>query len=176
MHFSCRFWQFTSFLLAQHIPGWEGQVECLKAINNDSIPNATGKNFSEQMLQYKSMCTHTHTHTLTHHVTSHSSSRSPTYPCSNEVDTKQLKILLAHMSRILWVQLMSPEAASAFLCQRYRGLRAESYTRTLFTFRLMAGLLMRALLLIITLWSPPSLQHKGFQRNLPDNLLLLKRD
>lgn len=52
------------------------------------------------------------------------------------------------MSESLWVQLLSPEAAQAFLCQQNGGPQAQPYTITLFTSGLMAGLLMKALILI----------------------------
>jgi len=68
------------------------------------------------------------------------------------------------MSGFLWVQLLSPEAASAFPCQRNDGPLAQSHIVTRFNSELMAGLLMRTLFPIITLWLPPSLQSKDFKR------------
>lgn len=112
--------------------------------------------------------TYIHTHT-THRFTL-SASLTPTSPHGKKVDTKQLKILPAHMLGILWVQLMSAKAVSSYLCQRNGGPRAQSHTITLFTSGIMAGLLMRVLLPIITLWSSPSLRSKRFQRNRFTNL------
>ena len=101
MDFSCKFRKFTSALLTQHIPGREEQVEGLKAINTDSIPKANEKKLhcrEEQMLQHNSMYAHTHAHTHTTHRFTLSASLTPTSPHGKKVDTKQLKILPAHMS------------------------------------------------------------------------------
>lgn len=72
-------------------------------------------------------------HKYTPHRDSYSQSRSHLHLHTKRVDTKQLKILPAHMSGILWAQLLSPEAASAFLCQRNSGPHSQSHTITLFT-------------------------------------------
>lgn len=71
------------------------------------------------------MCTHTHTKTIL--------LLTPKYPHSKRVDTKQLKILPSLMSGILWVQLLSPGAASASLCQRNNNPHSQSHSITLFT-------------------------------------------
>ncbi len=78
------------------------------------------------MLQHKSMYAHTHI------ACRESFSLTPKYPHNSRVDTKQLKILPAHMSGILWVQLLSPEAASASLRQQNSGPHSQSHTITVF--------------------------------------------
>lgn len=81
------------------------------------------------MTQYqRQKSTYTHTHPTRCLIRS----LTPKRPRSGRVDTKQLKILPAHMSGILWVQLLSPEAASASLCQRNSGPHSQSQTITVF--------------------------------------------
>lgn len=127
------------------------------------------KNFTAE----KSRCYSTTrcTHTQAPHRLALSASLTPTSPHGKKVDIKQLKILPAHMSGILWVQLMSPKAVSAFLHQQNCIPQAQTHTITLFTSEIMARLLMRVLLPIITLWLSASLSCKHFQRNHFTNLL-----
>lgn len=171
MHFSCKFIMFSSSL---QLSTFQAEKSRLRASGQSILTQYQMQVKKKKKLHcrteqmYKSMYTHIP------RTVSHSVSLTPTHPHSKNVNTKQLKILPAHMSRILWVQLLSPKAVSAFLCQRNSSPKAPSHTITLLTSGLMAGLLTRARFPIITLWSPPSLWYESLHESFDYSLMQLK--